>query len=176
MLARGGKSGGAAVNNTSIGFGTAPEIAHLGQARPLEDCACLQLRKASRAISRLFDKILESSGLKATQFSILAAIDDAESTSVSELASHLVMDASTVARNLKPLEKSGLIAVLTAHDRRRKFVRLTQKGTLALAVAIPLWQRAHDVLQDMVGAEILAANSENLRLFLECISDLSRTL
>lgn len=162
------------MNNKNTGLGPAVQSASLLQTRPLEDCACLQLRMASRAISRLFDKILEPSGLKATQFSFLAAIDESDEPTLGELATHLVMDASTVARNLKPLEKGGLIVIQTARDRRRRIVRLTQKGVLKLAAAIPLWLSAHDVLQDRVGADMLSVNGHNLKQFVECLSDRPR--
>ena len=104
-------------NKDLISFKTlGPEA--LRQIRPFEECACLQLRMASRAITRLFDKILEPSGLKVTQFSFLAAVEEFDEPTLSVLANHLVMDKSTVARNLKPLEKAGLIVIRVAEDRR----------------------------------------------------------
>lgn len=158
------------MNRTSIGITEASKVKPLPQTHRVEDCACLQLRMASRAVTRLFDKIIEPSGLKATQFSFLAAIDEAGEATVGGLAAHLVMDSSTVARNLKPLEKAGLIAVRAAEDRRYRIVRLTRKGVIKLAEAMPFWCQAHETLEGLVGSETISANSQNLRQFVDSIA------
>ncbi|MCH7912542.1 MAG: MarR family transcriptional regulator [Deltaproteobacteria bacterium] len=74
-------------------------------------CACSNFRKASRAITQLLDQILQPSDLRSTQFIILLEIAVARSTTVPQLARQLVMDPSTVARNLKPLAKRRLVKI-----------------------------------------------------------------
>lgn len=152
------------------------EPAYLSTAHLLEDCACFQLRMASRAVTRLFDEILEPSGLRATQFSILAAIDEMGALTVKALAASLVMDSSTVVRNLKPLERSRMIVILTDTDRRRKIVQLTLEGAIKLAAALPLWHKAQDGLRNLVGDDLLAANGVNMKRLVRSVSAMNRQI
>jgi DNA-binding MarR family transcriptional regulator len=160
--------------NASPGNSSAVRIQRADGNHLLDDCACLQLRMASRAITRFFDEILEPSGLRATQFSILAAIDGGESLTVTKLAADLVMDSSTVVRNLKPLERAGLIIIAADKDRRRKIVRLTPKGLVKLVGAVPLWHMAHDRLRGLMGVEMLENNGDNLKRLVSGILELGK--
>ena len=105
-------------------------------------CACGNLRRASRAVTQHFEAALEPSGLKATQFTLLVAAACAGPAPVSGLAEALVMDRTTLSRNLKPLVGRGLLAMSPGADRRRRLVRLTAKGRRALEGALPLWAGA----------------------------------
>ncbi|HEY9847811.1 MAG TPA: MarR family transcriptional regulator, partial [Candidatus Caenarcaniphilales bacterium] len=88
-------------------------------------CACFNLRKASRAVTQLYDKVLQPSGLLATQFTLLSAIALTGSVTITRLAQELVMDRTTLARNLKPLERQGLIQIKPGQDQRTRIVTLT---------------------------------------------------
>ena len=81
----------------------------LGQV--VSSCACFNLRKASRVVTQHFDEILKPSGLLITQFTILVAIAMAKSGTINELAERLVMDRTTLTRNLKPMEREGWLKV-----------------------------------------------------------------
>lgn len=105
-------------------------------------CACSSFRRASRAVTQHFDEILEPSGLRSTQFVILVSVGANQPTSVSRLARELVMDASTVTRNLKPLEAQGLVKKTSEGTRRRLSLTLTAKGRKAVAESQPLWELA----------------------------------
>ncbi len=105
-------------------------------------CACFNFRKASRAVTQLYDEILQPSGLLATQFTLLVAISIAGSATITRLAQELVMDRTTLTRNLKPLGRQGLIKIKPGQDQRTRVVALTDEGREALAKAIPLWEQA----------------------------------
>lgn len=162
------------MNKMDTDFTEELDPAYLPATHLLEDCACFQLRMASRAVTRLFDEIMEPSGLRATQFSILAAIDDMGSLTVKALATSLVMDSSTVVRNLKPLERSRMIMILTDTDRRRKIVQLTPEGAIKLAAALPLWHKAHDGLRGLVGEDLLVTNGVNMKRLVRSVSAMNR--
>lgn len=114
-------------------------------------CACFNLRKASRTVTQLYDEILQPSGLLATQFTPLVAISIAGSTTITHLAEELVMDRTTLTRNLKPLERQGLIEIASGQDQRTRVVTLTTKGCEALALAIPLWEQAQASVVEGLG-------------------------
>ncbi|MES1023498.1 MarR family winged helix-turn-helix transcriptional regulator [Gloeocapsa sp. BRSZ] len=117
------------------------------------DCTCFNLRKASRVITQLFDQVLQPSGILANQFTLLAALSVAESVSITRLAQELVMDRTTLTRNLKPLEREGLIRIEPGQDQRVRVVSLTQKGQAALAKALPLWQQAQAKVIEELGQD-----------------------
>ena len=114
-------------------------------------CACTSFRKASRAVTQLFDEALQPSGLRSTQLILLLEIAIAEPATVPRLARKLVMDPSTVTRNLQPLVKRGLLASL-AGDRNQTF-RLTARGRETLERAVPLWERTQTAFVERLGAE-----------------------
>jgi DNA-binding MarR family transcriptional regulator len=117
------------------------------------DCTCLNLRKASRVITQLFDQVLQPSGILANQFTLLAALSVAQSVSITRLAQELVMDRTTLTRNLKPLEREGLIRIEPGQDQRVRVVSLTKKGRAALAKALPLWQQAQTKVIEELGQD-----------------------
>src|SRR5262249_62214451 len=83
-------------------------------------CAIFNLRKASRAMTRMYDQEIASSGLRATQFTMLVAVGLAAPANLSRLAEILGADKSTLSRNLAPLERDGLIASAAGGDRRKR--------------------------------------------------------
>ncbi|PPS41544.1 MarR family winged helix-turn-helix transcriptional regulator [Chroococcidiopsis sp. TS-821] len=119
----------------------------------VSDCTCFNLRKASRVITQLFDRVLQPSGILANQFTLLAALSVAKSVSITRLAQELVMDRTTLTRNLKPLEREGLICIEPGQDQRVRVVSLTQKGQAALAKALPLWQQAQAKVIEELGQD-----------------------
>jgi len=107
-----------------------------------ETCACLNVRKAARAITQLYDEVLQPSGLRVTQFTLLVSIALAGEAPVTRLANALVMDRTTLTRNLALLEHHGLVAIAPGTDQRTRMVTLTNQGREALAKALPLWEKA----------------------------------
>src|SRR5271166_7049437 len=94
-----------------------------------EDCNCLAVRQAARHITQFYDQFLAPSGLRTTQFSILARLRRLGPMTINALAAELVMDRTTVGRNLQPLEREGLVAVVKGRtDRRSREIHLTGAG------------------------------------------------
>ena len=117
-------------------------------------CACFNLRKTARAITQFYNAILQPSGLLATQFTLLAILARDNPTPISALADALGMDRTTLARNLKPLQRDGLVQVAPDHtDQRIQLVTLTTAGRAALVAAMPLWQQAQQQIVAQFGAE-----------------------
>lgn len=117
------------------------------------ECTCLNLRKASRVVTQLFDQVLQPSGILANQFTLLAALSIAESVSITRLAQELVMDRTTLTRNLKPLERQGLIRIEPGQDQRVRVVSLTEKGQVALVKAFSLWKQAQTKVIEELGQD-----------------------
>ena len=123
-------------------------------ARPsVDECNCNALRKAARRVSHFYDSRLKPTGLRISQFTILVLIWESENITVNELASRLELDRTTTGKNLRPLEREGLIAIAASTtDRRSKAARLTPKGERALRDAAPLWRQAQKDFADLNGA------------------------
>jgi DNA-binding MarR family transcriptional regulator len=125
-------------------------------------CFCFNMRKASRMVTKHYDTILEPTGLRSTQFQILATVARHENMTISHLADLLVMDRTTLTRNLKPLENQDWISYTVDGDRRRRTVRVTSLGHGILQRALPLWEQAQDRLLQRIGNE----NSRGLLAYL----------
>ena len=100
-------------------------------------CNCLALRQAARHVTQFYDQFLAPSGLRATQYSILARLQRKGPMTINALAAELVMDRTTLGRNILPLERDGLIAVGPGKsDRRSKELRLTGEGIARFRAAL----------------------------------------
>ncbi len=119
-------------------------------------CVAFSLRKASRAITRLYGNALAAVRLETTQFTLLVACARQESVSVSALAGRLATERSALARNIAVLEQRGYLRVTAGVDRRVRLVSITREGELALEAAYPLWQAAQQELELMFGEKRLA--------------------
>ena len=85
----------------------------------LSACACFNARNAARAITDLYDEALAPSGLRLSQFAILAAIRQRHLATMQELAIELGLDPSTMTRTLRPLEEQSLVHTQPGGDKRR---------------------------------------------------------
>ena len=119
----------------------------------LTACTCASLRQAARVVTQVYDAALRPVGLKATQFTVLAAADKSGVTPMTRLAGALLMDRTTLTRNLKPLIKAGCIAVTSDADHRIRNVRLTETGRRLLDRARPHWEAAQARLADAFGVD-----------------------
>jgi DNA-binding MarR family transcriptional regulator len=105
-------------------------------------CMGMHVRRASRILTQVYDAALRPVGLVLNQFTLLISIQLVESTPITRLAQELFTDQTTLTRNLKLLEKCGLVAIAPGEDRRVKLVSLTPEGRDILAQALPLWEQA----------------------------------
>ncbi|MEQ8788161.1 MAG: MarR family winged helix-turn-helix transcriptional regulator [Pirellulaceae bacterium] len=120
----------------------------------VSQCACFRFRKASRAITQLFDEALQPVGLRSTQLVILLSIGASEEPpTIAQLAREMVMDPSTLNRNLQPLSRRRLVSRTTSRDGRRKFLSLTDKGVAAIEESVPLWEKAQTQFVEQIGSE-----------------------
>src|SRR5205814_9785218 len=87
-------------------------------------CMCASIRRASRALTQMYDDALRPLGLHATQFSILQALELAGEVSQNQLSNLLFIDSTTLTRNLRILRKKGWIAVRAGADRRERWLRV----------------------------------------------------
>jgi len=124
------------------------------QAKAVEvaTCTCFNLRKATRAITQLYDDILRPSGLRITQFSLLTVIWIMGKVNITRLAEEAVMDRTTLARNLDLLRKQGLIRIQAGDDARVREVSLTLAAHEKLAAALPYWEKAQAQITKILGA------------------------
>ena len=109
---------------------------------PLSPCVCHTLRRVTRAVTQLYDDALRPSGLRVTQFSILATIARMGEANLRQLEDALALDQTTLTRSLNLLERDGVTERVPHPDGRIKAMRLTPKGRKALEIARPLWARA----------------------------------
>jgi len=116
----------------------------------LSPCVCSTLRMVSRAVTQLYDDILRPSGLRVTQFSILATIARRVEANLRQLEGALAIDQTTLTRSLNLLERDRVIERVPHPDGRIKAMRLTPKGRRVLDVARPLWAQAQNkVLREL---------------------------
>jgi DNA-binding MarR family transcriptional regulator len=119
------------------------------------DCACFNARQAARAITALYDEVLEPTGLKITQFAILAAIHADADKTMQSLAADLGLDPSTMTRTLRPLLDDGLVEALAGEqDRRIKRLALTRAGRRKLGDGFGKWQQAQAQLSERLGSNV----------------------
>lgn len=116
-------------------------------------CACANLRRATRTITQFYDAQLQPSGLRATQFTVLVTISLIKEITITDLAEQLGMDRTTLTRNLKPLEKQGLVVSHAGEDRRTRVVTLTEQGQEAVNKALPMWEKAQKRVVEALGPE-----------------------
>ena len=114
-------------------------------------CNCLNLRRSSQAITEVYDEFLAPSDLKIGQFSLLKHIDKLGPISVSDLALSIRLDRTTLVRNLKPLEKRGLVIDIAVEGTRNRQLKLTDKGIQAYKSAEQLWEKAQGFFEEYLG-------------------------
>jgi len=130
-------------------------------------CLCNALRRASRAVSRLYDQELRSVGLRTTQYSLLSLLHRSGEVRQGDLGPLTVLDETSLTRTLPPLVDRGWVAVRKGKDRRERLVSVTASGTALLAKARPAWERAQRRLQSALPTGVW----ENL---MDVLPDLTR--
>jgi DNA-binding MarR family transcriptional regulator len=124
-------------------------------------CGCFNLRRTARAVTRFYDECLQQSGLRSTQFLILVTIQAEGTPTLPRLARVLDLDRSVVTRNLRPLERDGLVRTIATQSRATT-VELTPKGLKKLSDTLPLWEQAQGRLVDRMGKRRWSALIDDL--------------
>ena len=119
----------------------------------LAECACFDLRRATRAVSRMYDDFLRDAGLNITQFALLRLICAKKELSISTLGRAMALDRTSITRALAPLERDGLIRSRPGADKRIRIVSLTNKGRKLVEDAEPKWRQAQEALMQTIGED-----------------------
>jgi DNA-binding MarR family transcriptional regulator len=115
-------------------------------------CNCLAVRQAARHVTQFYDQHLAATGLRTTQYSILAKLNRLGPLTINALAAELVMDRTTLGRNIRPLERDGLIAIEQgATDRRSKELKLTRAGAERFQRGVKQWSEAQKQFEAAFG-------------------------
>jgi DNA-binding MarR family transcriptional regulator len=122
-----------------------------------ETCSCTVVRKAARRVSMLYDRALAPSGLRVTQYGLLAELARSGSMTITELADAMVMDRNGLGHNLRPLERERLVRMETGLDRRSRVVVMTDLGKKRFAQAKRLWVQAQTQFQSAFSVEQVQA-------------------
>jgi len=119
-----------------------------------EECNCFAVRAAARHVSQSYDRFLAPTGLRTTQFSILTKLKRKGPLTINTLAKDMVMDRTTLGRNILPLERDGLIRIApAASDRRAKELHLAKAGEKRLRAALKGWSQAQARFETVFGAK-----------------------
>jgi DNA-binding MarR family transcriptional regulator len=114
-------------------------------------CACADLRRATRAVTQLYDAALRPEGLRATQFTLLQALDRAGTVTQGVLADITATDSTTLSRTLGLLEEARWIRSFPGGDRRERHIELTPAGRRVLERATPAWKSVQQQLRESLG-------------------------
>jgi DNA-binding MarR family transcriptional regulator len=125
------------------------------------------VQRAARAVARRYDEVLRPLGLTNGQFSLLMSLNRPEPPTMGQVSAVLAMDRTTVTANLKPLERRGLVEVqVDEKDRRSRRLKLTSAGRRLLAEAMPLWEKAQAINEELIPG----TDPERLRADLRALS------
>ncbi len=124
----------------------------------LQDCNCLAIRQAARHVSQFYDQLFAPVGLRATQFAILSRLERGGPMTINALAAALVMDRTTLGRNILPLQRDGLVEIVASPaDRRRRELRLSPAGAEKQQEAVECWAIAQSRFDAVFGEDRAAA-------------------
>jgi DNA-binding MarR family transcriptional regulator len=119
----------------------------------LDLCNCFAARQAARHVTKLYERHLAPAELTSAQFSILIGLDEAGEMTMNELAKALVMDRTTLLRAIKPLQRDELvISRAGANDVRQLVFSLSSAGARRLKKAFPLWMKAQQEFEAVIGS------------------------
>ncbi len=144
-----------------------PDLPFETTLRVRDQCFCLHVQRAARAVGRRYDEALRPFGLTNGQFSLLMSLNRPEPPPMGAVASLLAMDRTTLTAALKPLGRRGLVDILPdPKDRRSRRLVLTDEGRALLGQAVPVW----DATQAQIESLLAAAEPDRLRGELRALS------
>ena len=143
------------------------------KTEPLEPdtgvCAHANLRKAMRVVSQAYDAALRPTGLKATQFNLLVVLARRGEMPLTKLSQILVMDRTTLTRNLKPLQTKGWLEIGREKDERIRLIAITDAGRNIVAQAAPSWRIAQARVTKGLGQARLSGLIEDLSALVKAV-------
>jgi DNA-binding MarR family transcriptional regulator len=132
-------------------------------AAVVADCACEGLRRAARAVSRIYARALADVGLTATQLAILVATRLRGSLPLSRLAQGLHLDRTSLYRAVRPLERKGYLQLGPGRTQRERVATVTARGERILQEALPIWESTQQRFVDALGPRVWTALSSSAR-------------
>jgi DNA-binding MarR family transcriptional regulator len=114
-------------------------------------CACQNLRRVTRIVTRIYDEELKKGGIEITQFGLLTALAITGGANQKRLSAGFAMDSTTLTRTLALLRKRGWVQVKTGKDRRQRLFSLTKAGERQMREAQPYWELAEKRLRKALG-------------------------
>jgi DNA-binding MarR family transcriptional regulator len=121
----------------------------------VQNCVGMRMRRASRTISDFYNSVMEPSGLHSNQLSLLVPPYLRPGMTINDLADFVALDRTTLARNLKLLEKRQLIALRRGEDQRTRVIHVTELGRQTVLAALPLWEKAQQQVLASLGEQHL---------------------
>jgi DNA-binding MarR family transcriptional regulator len=119
----------------------------------VENCTCFNVRRISRAITQFFDAGVRQHGIRPTQTPILGALQAKAGWGMAELSEWLGMERTTLLRNLRPLQRDGLVRAKGGGRGGHVELEITEKGRTVLAKTLPAWRSAQDRVVAILGQE-----------------------
>ena len=134
------------------------------------DCYCTQLRRASRAFTRLYDEALRQQGLRITQFSMLRGLARLGKATLTELADELALDRTTMSRSIRLLIDAGWVNIVAGEeDGRERILSLSNQGKKKLTDALPAWSQAQAKVETMMKRQMKSSSGNGLMALLESL-------
>ncbi|PZM17199.1 MarR family winged helix-turn-helix transcriptional regulator [Rhizobium tubonense] len=125
-----------------------------------DNCLCLHVQRAARALARRFDVALRPLGLTNGQFSLMMSLNRPHPPGMKPVADLLAMDQTTLTAALKPLERRGWVTIArNPDDKRGRLLSLTPDGKAILSAAVPIWEKTHAEVE----ATLRSGGADNLR-------------
>lgn len=119
-------------------------------------CHCVNVRRASRALTKFYDELLKPSGLNVTQYSLLSHLKRLSPITMNELALEIRLERTTLLRNLKPLLKQSYVEFESIAHTKAQHIHLSEKGLAVQNEAYAYWQKAQQILEEKVGKNELS--------------------
>lgn len=114
-------------------------------------CMCATFRRASRALTQMYDQELRPEGLRGTQFTILQALTLAGEVTQGRLGGILAIDSTTLTRTLRIMRRDGWVRMQQGEDRREWRLGLTKEGEALYKRALPAWERVQKRVRKRIG-------------------------
>jgi DNA-binding MarR family transcriptional regulator len=125
-----------------------------------DNCLCLHVQRAARALARRFDVALRPLGLTNGQFSLMMSLNRPHPPGMKPVADLLAMDQTTLTAALKPLDRRGWVTISrNPDDKRGRLLSLTEAGKAILSAAVPIWEKTHAEVE----ATLVTGGADSLR-------------
>jgi DNA-binding MarR family transcriptional regulator len=131
-------------------------------------CICSKIRHAARVLTAIYDHALSPSGLTLAQFNLLSVIRNLGKPTITGIAEATQLDRSTLARNLRVLERNGLVGIAPDKNERTRVVEVSDEGYRRVKMAYPLWEAVQRSVNARCGGKTYDRASELLNILEKC--------